>query len=1330
MPDFFRVCEKEARGGTIEVYPDFIVGRSKDLMVRGQAFYAIWNEQKGLWSTDEYDVTAIVDQAILKRAEELKADGLPTSVKLLSSNGTNGWNSYKKYIKNAVDNSHQLDMKLTFANTEVKKSDYVSRRLPYSLVLGDYSAWDELVGTLYNPEEREKIEWAIGAIVSGDAKRIEKFLVFYGPGGTGKSTIMKIIQKLFPGYIAMFEAKSLVGNNNTFAAAAFKSNPLVAIQHDGDLSKIEDNSTLNSVVGHDPMTINEKYKSGYEMTLSAMLFMGTNKPVKITDAKSGLIRRLIDVEPSLQTFEYEHYQNLMARIEFELGAIAHHCLDVYKKLGKSRYSDYRPSRMMLETDPFHNYVDEHFDIFRVQDGTTLRQAWELYKVWSEEVKLGYSLKQYQFREKLKDYFTEFHPRTNWNGTLTHKVYKGFNGQQFAEPISDKGSSGYRLVLDQPSSILDEMYAGMPAQYPGAADTPAKYWDFSERFGKKSGEPFIPTADQVCSTVLGDLDSSNLHYVKVPEHHIVIDFDLKDDNGNKSLEKNLEAAAFGWRHTYAEVSKSGQGVHLHYIYDGDVDELAAEYSPGIEIKVFRGNSSLRRKLTRCNNVSVATISSGLPFREKNSNMLEPKSLKSEKGLREMIMRALRGEIGNGHTKPSIDFIKKIVEDAHKSGMIFDVSDMRSKMLPVAVNSTNNRDYCVRVVTQLVLKSEITSEEIADATDSERKQTTDGRIVFFDCEVYPNLFAICWKYEGEGNHVIRMLNPTPMEVEKVLYNFKLVGYNNRPYDNHIMYARYLGATNEELYRLSQRIMDKDDSAKYGEAWNLSYADVYDFSSDKKSLKKWEIELGLKHVEMDIPWDQPVPEDRIQDVLDYCCNDVIALEAVFNHCKSDFVARQTLADMSGLTVNQSTRQHVMRILFGNEKKPQTQFVYTNLADMFPDYEFDEFAKADKSTYRGEVVGEGGYVYAEPGIHKNVALLDIASMHPTSIEELNLFGPYTANYSKLKEARLAIKHGDLDRATKLIPGIEVIPENAKALSTALKLVLNSTYGYTCAKFANPARDPRNKDNIVAKRGALYMVDLKHAVQSQGFTVVHIKTDSIKIADATPDIIAFVQEHGAKYGYTFEHEATYEKMCLVNDAVYIAKLADDGSHDPGDISNGRWTATGAEFKHPYVFKTLFSGESITFRDLGETKQVKKGAMVLRFAEGDIKIGDKKDEALPINELAEADPNYGETHVGRSGLFVPINPDQNMFKGGHLICVNGEKTGAVSGTKGYLWAESEMIRELQGGAIERMVFEPVDEAVDGTGSIADVIDMRYYTSLAESAYQSIAEFGDAEAFVS
>ena len=111
-----------------------------------------------------------------------------------------------------------------------------------------------------------------------------------------------------------------------------------------------------------------------------------------------------------------------------------------------------------------------------------------------------------------------------------------------------------------------------------------------------------------------------------------------------------------------------------------------------------------------------------------------------------------------------------------------------------------------------------------------------------------------------------------------------------------------------------------------------------------------------------------------------------------------------------------------------------------------------------------------------------------------------------------------------KLTPYIQKVIDGemtAKDLANALKTAINSVYGLTSAKFDNAFRDIRNKDNIVAKRGALFMVDLKNEVQKRGFTVAHIKTDSIKIPDATPEIIKFVMDFGKRYGYTFEHEAT-----------------------------------------------------------------------------------------------------------------------------------------------------------------------------------------------------------------
>ena len=287
---------------------------------------------------------------------------------------------------------------------------------------------------------------------------------------------------------------------------------------------------------------------------------------------------------------------------------------------------------------------------------------------------------------------------------------------------------------------------------------------------------------------------------------------------------------------------------------------------------------------------------------------------------------------------------------------------------------------------------------------------------------------------------MINPTPSEIEELMC-YKLVGFNCRRYDNHILYARLLGYTNEQLYELSQKIINGSPNCFFGEAYNISYTDVYDFSSEKKSLKKFEIELGLHHKELGLPWDQPVPEELWGRVAEYCDNDVIATEAVFNARKSDFLARQILADLAGMTVNDTTNSLTTRIIFGKNRKPQDQFNYRDMGDIsakhhtgnnefdpeyvvfdklnrpiFPGYKY-EFGK---STYRGEEVGEGGYVHAEPGMYGDVSLLDIASMHPSSIIAENLFGDiYTARFKDIVDSRMYIKHDDFDSARKVLDGV-----------------------------------------------------------------------------------------------------------------------------------------------------------------------------------------------------------------------------------------------------------------------------------------------------------------------
>lgn len=1284
MLDFLMIATRSAKRDTIEIYPKFIIKKSNDLMIRGGDFYAIWVEERGLWSTDEQDAIQLIDRELKKYAEENK-DKLEGHVRVLylwdaESGMIDAWHKYCQ--KQMRDSFVMLDEKLIFSNAAVNKKDYASKRLSYPLEPGDFSSWDKLIGTLYSPEERHKIEWCIGAIVTGDSKTLQKFMVLYGGPGTGKSTILNIIQQLFDGYYSVFDAKALGSSSNSFALEAFKTNPLVAIEHDGDLSKIEDNTRLNSLTSHELMTVNEKFKSTYSNRFKAFLFMGTNKPVKITDGKSGLIRRLIDVSPSGNKLGPAEYRTVVKKIDFELGAIASHCRDVYLS-NPGFYDDYIPMTMMGASNDFYNFVIDAFHVFKREDGTTLKAAWEMYKVYCEDAKIPYPFSQRIFKEELKNYFWDYKERFAMSdGSRVRSYYIGFRTDKFE---GEKEDEEEHIVLpliqfEEIESIFDKECADCLAQYASTKETPSKKWD-------------------EVKTNLSTLDTSMLHYVKVPENHIVIDFDIPDKDGNKCLKRNIEEAS-KWPATYAELSKSGKGVHLHYIYTGDPTKLSRVYDDHVEVKVFTGKSSLRRKLTKCNNLPIATISSGLPLKGEDK-MINFDAVKSEKGLRMLIKRNLNKEI-HPATKPSIDFIYKILEDAYSSDLSYDLTDMRNAVLAFAASSTNQADYCIKLVNKMHFKSEEPSVNIEDE---------EAPLVFYDVEVFPNLFLVNWKVEGEGKPVVRMINPKPSEIEELM-RFRLVGFNCRRYDNHILYGRMIGYDNDQLYDLSQRIISSDRKAFFGEAYNVSYTDVYDFAATKQSLKKWEIELGIHHKELGLPWDQPVPEEKWIEVAEYCDNDVIATEAVFNHLKADFTARKILADVAGMTVNDTTNSLTTKIIFMGNRKPQDQFNYRDMGDVdainliysagdfddhtafdnkkrpiFPGYKYEN----GKSTYRGEDVGEGGYVYAEPGIHWNVALLDIASMHPASIIAEELFGPvYTKRFQEIRDARVAIKRKDFEAAKQMLNGALAKylndPQMAKDLAQALKIAINSVYGLTAANFENPFRDNRNRDNIVAKRGALFMINLKYEVQKRGYTVAHVKTDSIKIPNATPEIIQFVSDYGKMYGYEFEHEATYDRMCLVNDAVYIARYRND------DDTLGDWTATGTQFQVPYVFKKLFSKEPIEFEDMCETKSVSTALY------------------LDMNEnLSEEEHDYH--FVGKVGSFCPI---KEGCGGGDLVRESKDKEGnvkygAATGAKGYRWLEAEMVEVL---------------------GKEDDIDRGYYDRLVDDAVETISSYGDFEQFAS
>jgi len=1349
MSDFFDVVVKQTRKG-IEILPEFKVCDSKDLMVRGRDFYAWWDPSIQRWTTKELSVFKYIDNQLFKYRDENQFPGQTVTVRCMQNASSGMVDVWHKFVQRQMrDNYVPLDTKLMFANDVPKREDYSSKSLPYALEQGDISSYEELISTLYSPEERHKIEWAIGAVVSGKSKVIQKFFVMYGDPGTGKSTILNIIQDLFQGYFAIFDAKTVGQASNQFAIEAFKDNPLVAIQHDGDLSRIDDNTRLNSIASHEIMLINEKFKSPYAQRLISLLFMGTNKPVKITDSKSGLLRRLIDIHPTGNKVPTRRYNILMEKIKFELGGIAWHCLQVFNE-DPHYYDTYIPIKMMMATNDVYDFFSMEYDFMTSKAMFTTDELYKRYKIYCDDSSVQKPMMRRTFQEDVMSYFEDFKQRGYTDdGKRVRNVFSGFKVNKF-NVISQEESNKVEeikednidmseedvvgmsdiswLSLSQTKSIFDEQCADCPAQYANDKETPLQPWDR-------------------VTTTLNDISSKKLHYVRVPENHIVIDFDIRNEEGKKDLTMNINAAS-KWPRTYAELSKGGAGIHLHYIYDGDPTKLSRVYADNIEIKVFTGKSSLRRRLTKCNGEPIASINSGLPLRG-GGRVIDFSVVNNERTLRRMIQKNLRKEY-HAATKPSCDFIYKLLQDAYDSGLKYDVTDMRRKVLKFALNSTNQADYCVKLVGKMPFKSEEPSENVDDYED--------GRIVFFDVEVFPNLFVICWKFEDQ-EPVYVMINPTPEEVEE-LTKYRLIGFNCRKYDNHILYAAMMGYSPAKLYNLSQNIIAGSPGYMFGEAYNLSYTDIFDYSSQKQSLKKFEIDLGIHHQELGLPWDQPVPEELWDKVAEYCKNDVRATEAVHHSKKrrSDFVARQILTKIAQQTVptscvNDTTNTLTTRIIFGKNKKPQSEFEYRNLGERHPTKPYFRGYKYEygKSSYRGEEIGEGGYVYFEAGMYGNVALLDIASMHPSSIIAENLFGDrYTKRFEEIVKGRIAVKHNDVEYAKTILDGVltpylESGEFSTDDLANALKIAINSVYGLTSAKFNNPFRDVRNVDNIVAKRGELFMIDLKHEVQERGFTVAHIKTDSIKIPDATPEIIQFVMDFGKQYGYNFEHEATYDKMCLVNKAAYIARyksaeecekmygyIPKDNSKHPRE-----WTAVAEQFKVPYVFKTLFSNEGIVFEDMCETMAVTTSLYLdmneelpdvslfenlKEYRKAYARKGEKgitkkayrlmEDYADYSDEILDEEIAKGHSYhfVGKVGQFTPIKPGHG---GGVLLRLNKDGGySAATGSKGYRWLESETLKSM----------------IDTGEMSMDDIDISYYRNLVDDAVATISQYCDFEWF--
>ena len=112
----------KSRDATV-IRPTFAVSKKVDnLLCKGKAFYALWDEKNNKWSTDEYDVVDYVDRLIDEAYEAVSKTTTSKIEKDYLRDFDNGrWEKYKKYCQLSPSSSIQLDSDITFLNQKTTK---------------------------------------------------------------------------------------------------------------------------------------------------------------------------------------------------------------------------------------------------------------------------------------------------------------------------------------------------------------------------------------------------------------------------------------------------------------------------------------------------------------------------------------------------------------------------------------------------------------------------------------------------------------------------------------------------------------------------------------------------------------------------------------------------------------------------------------------------------------------------------------------------------------------------------------------------------------------------------------------------------------------------------------------------------------------------------------------------------------------------------------------------------------------------------------------------------------------------------------------------------
>jgi len=171
---------------------------------------------------------------------------------------------------------------------------------------------------------------------------------------------------------------------------------------------------------------------------------------------------------------------------------------------------------------------------------------------------------------------------------------------------------------------------------------------------------------------------------------------------------------------------------------------------------------------------------------------------------------------------------------------------------------------------------------------------------------------------------------------------------------------------------------------------------------------------------------------------------------------------------------------------------------------------------------ISPGGYVLeSEPGIHRNVIVLDFKSLYPSIIRTFHVDPLALVEGLKENDAIPGFEGGQFSRTSTILPGLierlwaardKAKADGNRVLSQAIKIIMNSFYGVLgtlgCRFF-----DTRLVSSIT-RRGHDIILQSRQFIEAAGFQVIYGDTDSVFVLMGdvdTKDDINKVNELGTR---------------------------------------------------------------------------------------------------------------------------------------------------------------------------------------------------------------------------